>query len=160
MSEIQSIATNNYVLQGTVSTSAGIIGDGSPNNPLRADETVLWSNSAGATTGDLSEQVSAFEKIKLYAFQKDSSYRKCYNECYVVNNHIEPGFTYLFNNGTNIYMFYGVYNVSGNSFTYLNGGYERAAIGGNNSATPIFTLTSNDAIKIYKVVGFNRINNS
>lgn len=36
MSEpIQSIAQNNYILQGTVATSAGIVGDGSTQNPLQ-----------------------------------------------------------------------------------------------------------------------------
>lgn len=42
MSEpIQSIAQNNYILQGTVATSAGIVGDGSTQNPLRVDSEYI-----------------------------------------------------------------------------------------------------------------------
>ena len=43
MSEpIQSISQGNYILQGTVATSAGIVGDGSPQNPIRVDMTNTW----------------------------------------------------------------------------------------------------------------------
>ena len=71
MSEpIQSISQGNYVLQGTVATSAGIVGDGSTHNPLRADETVLWDgNGTGAgynTEISLSAPTSAFETVKFY----------------------------------------------------------------------------------------------
>ena len=41
MSEIQSIAQNNYILQGTVATSAGIVGDGTTQNPLRVDDEYI-----------------------------------------------------------------------------------------------------------------------
>ena len=67
MSEpIQSISQGNYILQGTVATSAGIVGDGSTQNPLRADETVLWENtSSGVYNGTitLNEPWSGFNKI-------------------------------------------------------------------------------------------------
>ena len=70
MSEpIQSISQGNYVLQGTVATSAGIVGDGTTQNPLRADETVLWENPDGIMTKDiqwpqtLSEPITNFEKV-------------------------------------------------------------------------------------------------
>lgn len=71
MSEpIQSISQGNYILQGTVATSAGIVGDGSTQNPLRADETVLWDGSgtgAGYNTEiSLSAPTSAFETVKFY----------------------------------------------------------------------------------------------
>lgn len=70
MSEpIQSISQGNYILQGTVATSAGIVGDGTTQNPLRADETVLWSGNSNHITANqtwtatLNEPVSNFEKI-------------------------------------------------------------------------------------------------
>ena len=69
MSEpIQSISQGNYVLQGTVATSAGIVGDGSTQNPLRADETVLWSGTYSNTTTSisLSEPTTNFNTIKVY----------------------------------------------------------------------------------------------
>lgn len=64
--QIQSISQGNYILKGTVATSAGIVGDGSTQNPLRADETVLYE-----TTGDgrnssftLSEAATNFEFLR------------------------------------------------------------------------------------------------
>ncbi len=66
MSEpIQSISQGNYILKGTVATSTGIVGDGSQQNPLRVDETVLWSGSPTASTIsiNLSEPISGFERF-------------------------------------------------------------------------------------------------
>lgn len=62
---INAIATDNYILQGTVATSAGIVGDGTSQNPLRADETVLWS---GARTSAIqtSESMKNFDKCQVY----------------------------------------------------------------------------------------------
>lgn len=57
---IQSISQGNYILQGTVATSAGIVGDGSTQNPLRADETVLYS---GTYTNDTFPSITANETI-------------------------------------------------------------------------------------------------
>ena len=62
MSDIQSISQGNYILQGTVATSAGIVGDGSTQNPLRADETVLYSGTQ-TYSATLSESVKNFDKI-------------------------------------------------------------------------------------------------
>ena len=67
MSEpIQSISQGNYVLQGTVTTSAGIVGDGTTQNPLRADETVLWSGNFNTKSCTLSESPLNFENVKFY----------------------------------------------------------------------------------------------
>lgn len=66
MSEIRTISQGNYILQGTVATSAGIVGDGSTQNPLRVDETVLWEDTtAGVYNGTitLNEPWSGFDKI-------------------------------------------------------------------------------------------------
>lgn len=64
---IESISQGNYLLQGTVATSAGIVGDGSTQNPLRADETVLWSGALTVgNTAQMTEPVSAFERYKFY----------------------------------------------------------------------------------------------
>ena len=67
MSEpIQSISQGNYVLQGTVATSAGIVGDGTTQNPLRTDETVLWSGDFTTKSCTLSESPLNFESVKFY----------------------------------------------------------------------------------------------
>lgn len=66
MADIQSISQGNYILQGTVATSAGIVGDGSTQNPLRADETVLWENTTSGVYNDtitLNEPWSGFDRI-------------------------------------------------------------------------------------------------
>lgn len=69
MSEpIQSISQGNYVLQGTVATSAGIVGDGSTQNPLRADETVLYYNPTNTNVANnaefvMSESIWNFERV-------------------------------------------------------------------------------------------------
>lgn len=67
MSEpIQSISNGNYILQGTVATSAGIVGDGTTQNPLRADETVLFSGDFTTKSCTLSESPLNFESVKFY----------------------------------------------------------------------------------------------
>lgn len=70
MSEpIQSISQGNYILQGTVATSAGIVGDGTTQNPLRPDETVLWSgNYTGTKTKEfnLSESYKNFYQLEIW----------------------------------------------------------------------------------------------
>ena len=70
--QIQSISQGNYILKGTVATSAGIVGDGSTQNPLRADETVLWSgpytpgNGSAPTNYDLVvANMSNYEIIRI-----------------------------------------------------------------------------------------------
>lgn len=80
MSEpIQSISQGNYILQGTVATSAGIVGDGSTQNPLRADETVLWEGfktdipNTGLTTYTLSELATNFETVRIEYVLQDNS---------------------------------------------------------------------------------------
>ena len=62
---IQSISQGNYILQGTVATSAGIVGDGSVSNPLRADETVIFSG-AGTSAASISEDIHNFEQVQLH----------------------------------------------------------------------------------------------
>lgn len=56
---------NVSIIQGTVATSAGIVGDGTTQNPLRADETVLFETTAiyGAGVCNLSESLKNFERI-------------------------------------------------------------------------------------------------
>ena len=71
MSEpIQSISQGNYILQGTVATSAGIVGDGTTQNPLRADETELYYNPTNHNVSTdaefvMSESIWNFEKVMI-----------------------------------------------------------------------------------------------
>ena len=59
---------NVSILQGTVATSAGIVGDGTTQNPLRADETVLYydptnHNVANDAEFVMSESIWNFERV-------------------------------------------------------------------------------------------------
>jgi len=80
MSEIQSIATNNYLLatQQEVSHDNTLSGNGTVDSPLGVvpgyNETVLWENTAwlgsdvnpGVNTANLSESIYNFDSIKIY----------------------------------------------------------------------------------------------
>lgn len=61
---------NVSILQGTVVTSAGIVGDGTTQNPLRADETELYYNPTNGDVGTnaefvMSESIWNFEKVMI-----------------------------------------------------------------------------------------------
>ena len=73
MSDIQAISQGNYILQGTVATSAGIVGDGTTQNPLRADETVLWEGDqvGSAFTITASEPPTNFQYIYVLGHTND-----------------------------------------------------------------------------------------
>lgn len=151
MSEpIQSISQGNYILQGTVATSAGIVGDGSTQNPLRADETVLWSGELTASTNTItvSENFSAFEKIDIYW--------KSYERRYITESFAET------NTALPI--------VVGNVFVNTDGNYEKSMTRWNTSngttyswAATIhgsFTGTQsnswNSNVVPLKIIGINR----
>ena len=83
---IQSISQGNYILQGTVATSAGIVGDGSTQNPLRADETVLWEGTlASGATATLSESITAFERIGFAGYCHNGTDYSVYAEAPVLS---------------------------------------------------------------------------
>ena len=115
MSEpIQSISQGNYVLQGTVATSAGIVGDGTTQNPLRSDETVLWSGTAFNPehsnkpmngTAYLSESIFNFDQIR-FDF---TAVNYTFNESVLLTNPIPTGQVCYFNvkkeqNNNNLYI--------------------------------------------------------
>ena len=73
MSEpIQSIAQNNNILatQQEVSHDSSLSGNGTVDSPLGVvpgyNETVLWSGADTTATQTLSENITAFEEIKVY----------------------------------------------------------------------------------------------
>lgn len=157
MSEpIQSISQGKYILQGTVATSAGIVGDGTTQNPLRADETVLWSGNCltqGAAAVSLSESASNFEKIEIYAIPNPSD---SYNFPQV--------FTYPGSNTKGAYMcpfmttgLKGKFSVG--IWTITNGTALNLEAASQTDSYP--THNWNDSYGgIIKVVGINRIANN
>jgi len=69
MSEIQAIATNNYLLatQQEVSHDNTLSGNGTVESPLGLNETVLWIWDGTSNTSPLtaSEPLSSFEKVEI-----------------------------------------------------------------------------------------------
>ena len=150
MSDIQSISQGNYILQGTVATSAGIVGDGSTQNPLRLDETVLWESTTGdADTGVFSENITKFEYfdvvfktndniIEVQRFRTDmsSSTFNLYSNLFSISNGLYIKITRM--------------NYSATQFTVNS----YAEINIKNAANP--TISQSNKIVLLKVIGINR----
>ena len=152
MSEpIQSISQGNYVLQGTVATSAGIVGDGTTQNPLRADETVLYENASGTngnTNITLSESISNFEYVQIdysvWEDEKATQILPVQSSQYYLN-------TVWFDGGSNFYHFCDVLTISGTAYTLI-----KAAFHNFNSTSVAVDGDAKKFFKTYKVVGINR----
>lgn len=148
MSEIRTISQGNYILQGTVATSAGIVGDGTSQNPLRADETVLYSGSSANPT--LSESIDNFEHIKVtYTYWPDNYATKV-----IYGWSAKPTFTD------------GWFNANGGTggifITRLTANDSHTVIGAdaNKYWNPPAGASLNDALsnfKVLEVIGVNRI---
>lgn len=149
--EIQSISQGNYILQGTVATSAGIVGDGTTQNPLRADETVLWeSTEGGRGTLTLSDDCNSYDRLRIYwDVWNQGDYRRNITE---LDASVTKGLlTATYFNTTNNAFFSMLYTVSlsGTSFSILGNRY-------NNWTNNTVTDGGTNSITIYKVVGINR----
>ena len=164
MSEpIQSISQGNYILQGTVATSAGIVGDGSTQNPLRADETVLYSSTGVILSAEtnLSEPGSNFEKIEFSFGGVPGTTAQ-----YYINETIRPCQFVAFMHGAggnNVWMQWGRLSANsdfskikmdkGKSFNY-------GAATSTSWTNPSVSTAIPDSFYCYKIVGINRINNA
>ena len=156
MSEIQSIAQNNYILQGTVSTSAGIVGDGSPQNPLRADETVLYSGTSNTASMTFSESPYNFEKLRFIpGWDQTTNCISNYVEVELGNaSYVSLDFQYP---RTDIWnRFEGLYTVADSGMTITQAQYIWGAWG----TTTATTNTATKEVRIKKVIGINRIANN
>lgn len=160
---IQSISQGNYILQGTVATSAGIVGDGSTQNPLRADETVLWSGTTGdanhTTAFKLSEPLSGFKRIRFEGYQYGQA-TPVY-EITTPNNSTYVGvcFNYFcFNNDSN------PYQIRCGSFSSTNGLdytiFKEKFLFWSNTGLSAAGGTTTQGPNINKIVGINRIANN
>lgn len=158
MSEpIQSISQGNYILQGTVATSAGIVGDGTTQNPLRADETVLYSVTGqpeALTTWNLSDNPNNFEKLEItYQTYPEGPYGNkigicpCINDCYSLDN--------VFYNsvGQHYYLMFWQLSSTNNQMNLTKGGFRQI----DSTSTAV---TNQTTLRIYKIVGINRIANN
>lgn len=152
------IWNNNYILKGTVATSAGIVGDGSTQNPLRADETVLFSSESGVQNNiTLSENIENFEfvRVEWCPYTEASNWTAPYD---VVLSKVKSGLLHLCGWGiandalaqvmTNL-----ILSCSNKSVTV----YKSGTITSLNNGTATSSLTG---YKIFKIVGINRIANN
>lgn len=160
MSEpIQSISQGNYILQGTVATSAGIVGDGTTQNPLRADETVLWEGTPSSVTSDipLSENPVNFEYIDVFASwtYNSSQHINCYIRIFGNETNFSLCGDGTYNNSSttdySTWRVVGDYSLSSTKITVIRA-YRVTSTGSGGS--------NSDTLKILKVVGINRIANS
>ena len=162
MSDIQAISQGNYILQGIVATSAGIVGDGSTQNPLRADETELYysptnHNVANDAEFVMSESIWNFERVMITFDNMEYANR------YVTmiidltglphnNNHLSTPWC---NGGipgeVNIPWAMFQINASGN-IKYIN----RGLIYGTWSR-PSYTIGDSRGLRVVRVIGINRI---
>ena len=164
MSEpIQSISQGNYILQGTVATSAGIVGDGSTQNPLRTDETVLYSSTGVRLSAEttLSEPGSNFEKIEFWWGGTPGTQTQ-----YSVNDVVRPCNFLTFTHaagGNNVWVQWGRLSANsdfskiimdkGKSFNY-------GAATSTAWSNPSCSTGVPDSFFCYKIVGINRIVNN
>lgn len=162
MSDIQSISQGNYILQGTVATSAGIVGDGSTQNPLRTDETVLYSGTRGVS-GTLLDNPFNYDRIRFYldlGHQNENPGRS------------DPSFEYPMrgttaNNRINLFYAKGndnawfsilQLNITPTSFSAVRS--KSINMNSYASTTNTFTASNNsteDLQAVVKIVGVNRI---
>lgn len=154
MSEsIQSIAQNNYILQGTVATSAGIVGDGSTQNPLRADETVLFTSDTAVSSADLSESPFNFESIKIIIGESTTGYGLAEMTFKVssATNDIVTGFFTGKANANLIMVRFGITSTKLNSISVAG------LVTNFTSGTSVSVMHNSDFLTcIYKVIGINR----
>ena len=159
MSEINAIATNNYLLstQQEVSHDNTLSGNGTVDSPLGLNETVLWEATASNQySAALNEPYSNFERIRIefgagYGLETG---RTLYNEF--------PGYASQFNligqrtDAGGVVMT--VSDLSGtNNNTYLVPSYGRYIIVPKTSTS----LSVGDiSIALKSVVGINRIANN
>lgn len=149
MSEpIQSISQGNYILQGTVATSAGIVGDGSTQNPLRADETVLWSGSA-TDTGVFSENVTNFEYFDV-VFKTNDNIIETQRFRSDMSSTTFNIYSCLFSTSNGLYIKITRMNYSVSQFTVNS----YAEVNVKNAANP--TISTSNKITLLKVIGINR----
>ena len=145
------------ILQGTVATSAGIVGDGTTQNPLRVDETVLWSGDRywWADTSPLttSENLSNFETIKVIAAD---DWELNQQEFYFPGLNFGFDISLIGEEGDNLVFKSSKFGVNGNQISLLS--QSHCSIASNK--TIFSTNFSTSFVRFIKIVGINRIANN
>jgi hypothetical protein len=155
MSEINAIATNNYLLatQQEVSHDNTLSGNGTVNSPLGVvpgyNETVLWSGEPTASTDTItvSENLANFDRVRIYWKSYERSYA---DEVFATSNTspIVVGAVFVLSNGS-YEKSMTLWNTSnGTTYTWA------ATIHGSFTGTQSNSWNSN--VVPLKIVGINR----
>ena len=163
MSEINAIATNNFILHNIDAKKLYV------QEPLftansgdavyvgwRPDETVLWSGADTSATQTLSENITAFEEIKVYG--KSHNFYPWISQVWVNSDVVYGVGAQMWWNAPPEYDI-SRYCLSGNKITPMKGSWYTWANGGTATTGD---LTGNAAQNSYicKVVGINRKENA
>jgi len=163
MSEINAIATNNYLLatQQEVSHDNTLSGNGTVDSPLGVvpgyNETVLWENSEGSKASDLpvtlTESIQNFEKVAFYwqAWNDGTAQAHTVTICMTDITTYTLSTIYV-NNGNlsniGVYAMVDVLSSNGTSLSHLHGFF--------NDLKTTTVSQSSSGFRLYKVVGINR----
>ena len=136
-------------------------GNGTVDSPLRLNETVLWSGESLADTAiQLSEAANNFEYLEIYAFWSGQGATMSVREDICSRftpdtlNHSLSTIVPLGNSDySNVYVACNVIKLANDYMSISSVLRFRSALGGANKDT-------NDATRIVKVVGINRIANN
>ena len=159
MSEINAIATNNYLLatQQEVSHDNTLSGNGTVDSPLGVvpgyNETVLYESTGASANINLSEPLSAFEKIEVSYYPQELANYTAFIEYFpgIDTSLSLAKWLYLGNQAHNPYVFYNTrYILSDNelTFNYAEHLWFNTAFGKAGNG--------NNPLMISKVVGINR----
>jgi hypothetical protein len=152
MSEINAIATNNYLLatQQEVSHDNTLSGNGTVESPLGVSETVLWESTTGtADTGVFSENITNFEYFDV-VFKTNDNIIEVQRFRTDMSSSTFNLYSNLFSTSNGLYIKITRMNYSATQFTVNN----YAEINIKNAANP--TISQNNKIVLLKVIGINR----
>lgn len=163
MPELNSVQTQLFgIPMNQVYTAGPGIKIDNLNKTVSVDDTVLWSSSPGSTTGNLSEAITNFDRIRVYWHYHENgsgAQSPCIMEIPVESTQTRYFFNVSFG-GTNCYMLSIRMDFSNSfaTFTVQNAsGVYVSAWGGGGTVAAIPSATIANCIKgIYKIVGINR----
>lgn len=152
---------SNRAIRGPVTAVPVVAGKGvrlvadTVNNRwvVEADETVLWEDANGATSATLSEDMSNFEKIMIVAASSEMTDTHEFTVTSGTTN-ISLSHWFINTSGTYIVMTVGNYVVSNNGTTLTGSNLKHSWFSVSNFT---YNGTGNNGLKIYKVVGINRV---
>ena len=165
---------SNRAIRGPVTAVPVVAGKGvrlvadTENNRIvaEADDTVLWSGNPTAASDDvtLSESVANFETIRVYANWKFNSTANipCYIEIpsgigqFSLNGFSTSNTTTQVTSQMQVYMVTGTYTISTTTIKPINIiRFQLTGASGNSASVGNISFT--DTLKIYKVIGINRV---